>query len=303
MKRRSGLFALLVLLIPLLAACGVEGTFKIKNDDDISYSMKITITRDQIRDLDPGSADKPASELCREFTSQANDDGPKVEANGKDEGDNVACEIKAQGTLDDFKNEVKHEDDEYRVNFNNAGSGDLKLDTFRLEVQFPGKVTSATNDGKISGNKVVWDDASKVGNGTNFEATGKDKGGMGWIIWVFLGVVVVALAVVLVVVLKKRSGGNGPQGGPGYGPGPQGGPGQGYGQQQNWGGQPAPQQGYGQPQQGYGQPQQGYGQSQQGQQPGYGQPQQGCGQQSGYGQQPPQQGYGQQPPQNWGGQQ
>lgn len=184
-------------------------------------------------------------------------------------------------------------------------------------VTFPGEVTEAT--GEIDGSTVTWTavygEALEIsargpvdggdGGDASSDDTGSDEGasdedsddedsddeGNGWVLWVIIGAVVLALAGLatwLVLRNKNKNGGNG-----------QNGQGQ-WGQQQQYG-QPGQQQAWGQPgQQQPGQAQQ-YGQPGQAQHPGQpGQPQQPWGQapQQGQQPQPPQQ--GQQP---WGPQQ
>ncbi|MDO4900932.1 hypothetical protein [Actinomyces sp.] len=164
---------------------------------------------------------------------------------------------------------ITHTDGEYIVEA--TADAFSEYDEASLAVTFPGKVTRADDNAKISGNQVSWDDVVTL---SSIRAAGKDSPGSGILPWIIIGVVVLAAivgGVIAVVVSRNRKRFNPAAGYPGAQP-QYGQPA--YGAPQQPGYQPQPgQPGYGVTQQPGAQPQPGQPDySAQPQQPGYQQP-------------------------------
>lgn len=97
-----------------------------------------------------------------------------------------------------------------------GGGIDQVLNAFSLQVSFPGAVSNASHNGKVSGNSVTWDLAALIaaseGADTDMTATGSLVPAAGGNIMMIVGIVVLLLLVAAAVVffLMRRKGGAAP---------------------------------------------------------------------------------------------
>ncbi|MFC0582510.1 hypothetical protein [Micrococcoides hystricis] len=228
---RKLLGAVLIPLFMVLTAFGAQAAPEI--DDSFSTShLKFheNGTVDSTMDMKMSSKLRYSLGLggditCQKLFEMTPEDTSNVNVDNRSQGGNLHCLATSLNQPLSQLNQGGHqtvslENGEYTVTMRNRSEDPVMFENqSRLILEFPGKVTQSSV-GTVEGNKVILEGASLSTGGV---IKAKASPGLeGWVMWLLIGLGVVALALFLWLVLRKKNKKSGQH--PHQGHGPQGQP-------------------------------------------------------------------------------
>ena len=248
--RGMGIVALILPLVLVLSSCvRMRQEINISSPDKIEMKIDFGVLKDQASMAGIDDAEG----ACKQGMSSTGVSGDFTQESYQDDR-YIGC--KMSGTMAPSSTKfLSYDEASKRWTFHISGSSlgegtssqvgtlsESMFTDFEVKVTFPGKVLTASGDGKISGNTVTWSSAKDLLSSDGLMATAENDPDLTWL-WITMAVVVVAGVVVTFLLIRRgRTRPAGPPAGPGA---PWNGPGQ-PGPQAGFQNQPQPP-GYQQP--------------------------------------------------------